>query len=63
MILLFQGGEWRGTSKTWTLSMKAEFGTYQLERALGVLKMEGLRPIKPEALPDSLFPFAQKKNA
>ncbi|RCN43730.1 LEM domain protein [Ancylostoma caninum] len=58
-----KGGEWRGTSKTWTLSMKAEFGTYQLERALGVLKMEGLRPIKPEALPDSSFPFAQKKNA
>ncbi|ETN70711.1 hypothetical protein NECAME_14594 [Necator americanus] len=33
--------------------MRAEFGTYQLQRALGVLKMEGLRPIKPEALPES----------
>ncbi|KHJ84008.1 LEM domain protein [Oesophagostomum dentatum] len=58
-----KGGEWRGASKAWTLPMKAEFGTYQLQRALGVLKMEGLRPIKPEALPESLFPYAPKKNA
>lgn len=60
---LLQGGEWRGKSKAWTLPMKAEFGTYQLLRAMGVLKIEGIRPIFPQALPDSLYPFAQKKNA
>ncbi|VDM81803.1 unnamed protein product [Strongylus vulgaris] len=57
-----KGGEWRGGSKMWTMPMRAQFGTYQLQRALGVLKMEGLRPIKPEALPESLYPHAQKKN-
>ncbi|PIO65658.1 hypothetical protein TELCIR_12654, partial [Teladorsagia circumcincta] len=57
-----KGGEWRGKSKSWTPSMKAEFGTYQLLRAMGVLKMEGIRPIFPQALPESLYPFAQKKN-
>lgn len=58
-----KGGKWRGKSKAWTLPMKAEFGTYQLLRAMGVLKIEGIRPIFPQALPDSLYPFAQKKNA
>uniref|UniRef100_A0A7I4XSU4 LEM domain-containing protein n=1 Tax=Haemonchus contortus TaxID=6289 RepID=A0A7I4XSU4_HAECO len=56
-----KGGEWRGKSKSWSPSMRAEFGTYQLLRALGVLKMEGIRPIFPQALPDS-SPFAPKKN-
>ncbi|WKX88380.1 hypothetical protein Q1695_008205 [Nippostrongylus brasiliensis] len=57
-----KGGEWRGSSKSWTMAMRAEFGTYQLLRAMGVLKMEGIRPIFPQALPETLYPFAQKKN-
>ncbi|VDN29683.1 unnamed protein product [Cylicostephanus goldi] len=57
-----KGGEWRGSSKVWTLPMKAQFGTYQLQRALGVLKMEGFRPIKPEALPESSPFHAPKKH-
>ncbi|KAK5984258.1 hypothetical protein GCK32_005096 [Trichostrongylus colubriformis] len=55
-------GEWRGKSKSWTPAMRAEFGTYQLLRAMGVLKMEGIRPIFPQALPDSVYPFTPKKN-
>ncbi|KAJ1360744.1 hypothetical protein KIN20_019793 [Parelaphostrongylus tenuis] len=57
-----KAGEYRGKSKSWTLAMKAEFGTYQLERAWGVLKMEGLRPIMPHALPDSPFSHVSRKT-
>uniref|UniRef100_A0A0K0D0A2 LEM domain-containing protein n=1 Tax=Angiostrongylus cantonensis TaxID=6313 RepID=A0A0K0D0A2_ANGCA len=56
-----KAGEYRGKSKSWTLPMKAEFGTYQLERARSVLKVEGIRPIMPQALPESLFPYVPKR--
>ncbi|CAO4361111.1 unnamed protein product [Caenorhabditis nigoni] len=57
-----KGGEFHGSTKSWDSITKAEFGTFLLDRALATLKLEGIRLITEDNLPDSLYPYVTNRR-
>ncbi|EFO90724.1 CRE-LEM-3 protein [Caenorhabditis remanei] len=57
-----KGGEFHGITKSWDSITKAEFGTLLLDRAHSTLKIEGIRLITEDNLPDSIYPYVTNRR-
>uniref|UniRef100_A0A1I7U4V8 ANK_REP_REGION domain-containing protein n=1 Tax=Caenorhabditis tropicalis TaxID=1561998 RepID=A0A1I7U4V8_9PELO len=57
-----KGGEFHGASKSWDTVTKAEFGVFLLDRALATLKIEGIRLITEDNVPESLYPYVTNRR-
>ncbi|EGT54417.1 hypothetical protein CAEBREN_02415 [Caenorhabditis brenneri] len=57
-----KAGEFHGSTKSWDPTTKAEYGTYLLDRALATLKVEGIRYVSEENLPDTLYPYVNNRR-
>ncbi|CAB05722.2 Ankyrin repeat and LEM domain-containing protein 1 homolog [Caenorhabditis elegans] len=57
-----KAGEFHGTTKSWDNITKSEYGTFLLDRALSTLKLEGIRLITEDNLPDSLYPYVNNRR-
>ncbi|CAI2313886.1 unnamed protein product [Caenorhabditis sp. 36 PRJEB53466] len=57
-----KSGEFHGSAKNWDSIMKAEYGTYLLDRALATLRLEGIRLITEDNLPEAIYPYVTNRR-